>query len=180
MRRFGFAIPLFLFLILGSVTLSSADGPKGLNAHVVGSTPNITIRGVLSGGAPWVVQEGKASVDSNGNVKIRVKGLLIGSGVLDNGAPVPQAVVGTVGPVTTVFASLTCGGAGGAPFMVFNTPAVPLSTKGSFKINAQITLPTTCDRPIILIRAGTPAAPGPFIASASPFFEKGDDDDDDQ
>jgi len=177
MRRFGFAIPLSLFLILGSITLSSADGPKGLNAHVVGSTPLVTIRGVMSGGAPWVVQEGKATVDSNGNIKIRVKGLLIGSGVLDSGAPVPQNVVGTVGPVTNVFASLTCGGAGGAPFMIFNTAAVPLSSNGSFKINAQITLPATCDRPIILIRAGTPAAPGPFIALAEPFFEKENDND---
>ena len=178
MRRFGFAIPLFLFFLLGSVTLSSADGPKGLNAHVVGSTPLITIRGVPSGPAPWVVQEGKATLDNNGNVKIKVKGLLIGSGVLDTGAPVPQVFVGTVGPVTNVFAAVTCGGAGGAPFMIFNTAAVPLSTKGSFKINEKITLPATCDRPIILIRAGTPAAPGPFIASADPFFEKGGDDDD--
>jgi hypothetical protein len=177
MRRFGFAIPLFLFLLLGSVTLSSADGPKGLNAHVVGSTPNVTIRSVMSGPAPWVVQEGKATVDLNGNVKIRAKGLLIGSGVLASGAPVPADLVGTVGPVTSVHAALTCGGAGGAPFAIINTPTVPLSPQGSFKINAHITLPTTCDRPIILIRAFAPEVGGPFIALAEPFFEREDDDD---
>jgi len=177
MRRFGFAIPVFLFLLVGSVTLSSADGPKGLNAHVVGSTPNVTIRSVMSGAAPWVVQEGKATVDNNGNVKIRVKGLLIGSGALANGDPVQAALVGTVGPVTTVHAALTCGGPGnGIPFTITSTPSVPLSADGSFRITAHITLPTTCDRPIILIRAGDPAAGGPFIAVASPFFEKGNDD----
>lgn len=178
MRRFGIAVPLFLFLLLGSVTLSSADGPKGLNAHVVGSTPNVTIRSVPSGPAPWVVQEGKAQVDNNGNVKIRVRGLLIGNGALANGDPVPANLVGTVGPVTMVHAALTCGGpGGGTPFTITNTPAVPLSAQGNFRINAHITLPTTCDRPIILIRAGDAAAGGPFIASASPFFEKNDDDD---
>ena len=177
MRRFGFAIPLFLFLLLGSVTLSSADGPKGLNAHVVGSTPNVTIRTVSSGPAPWVVQEGKATVDPNGNVKIRVKGLLIGSGALANGDPVPANLVGTVGPVTRVHASITCGGPGmGTPFTITDTPSVPLSANGSFKINAHLTLPTACDRPIILIRVGEPGAGGVFIAEASPFFEKGDDD----
>ena len=172
MRRFGFAIPLFLFLLLGSVTLSSADGPKGLNAHVVGSTPLVTIRGVMSGPAPWVVQEGKATVDPNGNVKIRVKGLLIGSGLLADGTTVPPNLVGTVGPVTSVHAALTC-----TPLVIINTPAVPLSPQGSFKINAHITLPTTCDRPIILIRAFGPEVAGPFIALAEPFFEREDDDD---
>jgi len=180
MRRFGLAFPLFLFLLLGSVKLSSADGPKVLNAHVVGSTPNITIRSVPSGPAPWVVQEGKAQVDSNGNVKIRVRGLLIGSGALANGDPVPAVLVGTVGPVTMVLAALTCGGpGGGVPFTITETPAVTLSPQGNFMIRAHITLPTKCDRPIILIRAGTlgtPASGGPFIASAAPFFEKENDD----
>jgi len=173
MRRFYLAIPIFLFLLLSPVGLSSADGPKVLNAHVVGSTPNITIRSVMSGPAPWVVQEGKAQVDPNGNVKVKVTGLLIGSGALANGDPVPAALVGTVGPVTTVHAALTCGGPGsGTPFTVTSTPSVPLSPQGNFKINAQITLPTTCDRPILLIRAGDPTAAGPFLASADPFFEK--------
>jgi hypothetical protein len=134
----------------------------------------------MSGPAPWVVQEGKAQVDPNGNVKIRVKGLLIGSGVLATGAPVPADLVGTVGPVIIVHAALTCGGAGGAPFMIINTPTVPLSPQGNFKINAHITLPTTCDRPIILIRAFGPDVGGPFIASAEPFFEREEDDDDDE
>src|SRR5215813_5497534 len=178
MRRFGIAVPLFLFLLLGSVTLSSADGPKGLNAHVVGSTPNVTIRSVPSGPAPWVVQEGKAQVDNNGNVKIRVRGLLIGNGALANGDPVPANLVGTVGPVTMVHAALTCGGpGGGTPFTITNTPAVTLSPQGSFMIKAHINLPTTCDRPIILIRIGMPdATAGPFIASAEPFFEREDED----
>jgi len=173
MKRFVSTLPLFLFLLLSPVVRSSADGPKVLNAHVVGSTPNITIRSVPSGAAPWVVQEGKAQVDPDGKVKVRVKGLLIASGALANGDPVPAALVGTTGPVTSVHVTLTCGGpGGGVPFTLTSTGAVPLSPQGDFKINAQITLPTTCDRPILLIRFGAPDAGGPFLASADPFFER--------
>jgi len=175
MRSFILALPLFLFLLVGSVMPSSADGPKLLNAHVVGATPNITIRTVVSGSAPWVVQEGKAQVDPNGNLRVRVRGLLIASGVLANGNPVPAALVGTTGPVTSVHAALTCGGpGGGVPFTITHTNAVPLSPQGDFRINAHLTLPTTCDRPILLIRIGEPDAGGPFIASAAPFFERED------
>lgn len=178
MKRFALSLPLFLFLFLGLVAPSSADGPKVLDAHVVGATPNITIRSVASGGAPWVVQEGKAQVDPNGNVRVRVRGLLIGNGALASGDPVPANLVGTTGPVTSVHAALTCGGPGsGTPFTIIHTDAVSLSPQGNFKISAHITLPTTCDRPILLIRAGDSTAGGPFIASAAPFFEKGEKED---
>ena len=173
MKRFVFTISLSLFLILGSVVRSSAKGPKLLNAHVVGGTPNLTIRSVVSGAAPWVVQEGKAQIDSDGHVRVHVSGLLIASGALANGDPVPAAVVGTIGPVTSVHAALTCGGPGsGVPFTITPTDAVPLSPQGDFDIDAKITLPATCDRPILLIRFGEPSAGGPFIASADPFFER--------
>jgi hypothetical protein len=175
MRTLALTLLLFPLLLLGSINPSSAAGPKVLNAHVVGSTPNITIRTVVSGGAPWVVQEGKAQVDSKGHVTVHVSGLLIASGALANGNPVPTALVGTVGPVTSVHAALTCGGPGsGVPFTITATDAVPLSARGDFEIDAHITLPTTCDRPVLLIRFGEPDAGGPFIASAAPFFERED------
>jgi hypothetical protein len=47
-----------------------------------------------------------------------------------------------------------------------------LSSSGNFSINDTIVLPTTCDRPILLIRIGAPDAAGPFIAVAAPFFER--------
>src|SRR5262249_19884295 len=180
MRSFLLAVPLVLLLILGSAVRSAADGPKVLNAPVVGATPNVTIRTVTAGAAPWVVQEGKAMVDPSGRVRVRVRGLLIAAGALANGDPVPASLIGTVGPVTMVSAALTCGGpGGGVPFTITTTNAVPINAHGDFSINARITLPTTCDRPILLIRIGDATAGGPFIALAQPFFERGEDDDDD-
>jgi hypothetical protein len=57
-----------------------AYGPKIINSHVVGSVPNVTVRGVASGGAPWVVKNGKIQLDSDGHLSVRVKGLVIGDG----------------------------------------------------------------------------------------------------
>ena len=167
MKRFVFALSMCLSVALASATYSSADGPKVINNHVFGSTPNITIRGVVSGGAPWVVKNGKAQLSPDGRLRVRVKGLVIGEGALANGNPVPANLIGTVAGVTMVHASLTCGGPGsGTPFTITNTDAVPLGADGDFEIDEEITIPTVCAQPIILIRIGLPAGAGPWIAAS--------------
>lgn len=129
---------------------------------VVGSTPGTTVGGVASGGAPWVVATGEASAAGNGQLHVKVSGLLI-----DDGAGVPATLVGTVGPVTMVAASLVCGGSGGA--VVASSDGVPLSAAGNAEINATVALPATCSAPVVLVRIFTPSAPvgsqlGKFIA----------------
>lgn len=167
MKRILLALSIFVLVPLASATISSADGPKIINNHVFGSTPNITIRGVVSGGAPWVVDNGKVQLDPSGRLKVRVKGLLIGEGALFSGDPVPANLVGTVATVTMVHAALTCGGPGsGVPFTITPTDAVPISSDGDFEINAHVSIPSVCAQPIVLIRIGTPATPGPWIAAS--------------
>jgi hypothetical protein len=167
MRRFALALSIFLLVPLASASVSSAKGPKILNAHVFGSTPNITIRGVDAGAAPWVVDNGKIQLDPSGRLRVRIKGLLIDEGALANGDPVPPNLVGTVANLTMVHAALTCGGpGGGVPFTITPTDAVPISTDGDLEIDAQITTPTVCAQPTVLIRIGTPAGPGPWIAAS--------------
>lgn len=167
MKRILLTLCLFLFVPLASAARLLESGPKTLNDHVIGSTPNVTIRGVTSGAAPWVVDEGKAKLDPNGRLRVKVRGLLIAGGALANGDPVPANLIGTVGPVTMVHAALTCGGpGGGTPFTITSTDAVSLGPQGNFDIDAQLSVPAVCDRPILLIRIGTPTTPGPFIALA--------------
>ena len=171
MKRIALTLSLFLFLPLASATKAVADGPKVLNTHVFGSTPNITIRTVPSGGAPWIVDNGKVQLDPDGRLRVRVKGLVITSGALANGNPVPDTLVGTTAGVTMVHAALTCGGpGGGVPFTITSTDAVPLSPAGDFEIDTHISIPSVCAQPILLIRIGTPASPGPWIAASSLDF----------
>jgi|GEM_PF-2873841 len=134
MKRILLTLCLFLLVPLASAARLLEDGPKTLNDHVIGSTPNVTIRGVTSGAAPWVVDEGRARLDPNGRLRVKVRGLLIAAGALANGDPVPANLVGTLGPVTMVHAALTCGGpGGGTPFTITSTDAVPLNPAREFR-----------------------------------------------
>ena len=151
-----------------------SEGSKGgsFRSGVIGSNPGLTIGGVPSGGAAWVVREGKASLTPSGELELEVKGLLISGGPLN----------GTTGPVTQIAASLVCGGSGG--MVVATTAAVNLSPEGDAELEAKITPPATCFGTIILVRVaginGTLLpAPGPFIAVTGFHGQTGGHDDDD-
>jgi hypothetical protein len=172
MKRIVIAVCLSVFAAMASVSNAAPDGPKVLNTRAFGSTPNVTIRTVASGGAPWVVDNGKIQLDPDGRLRVRVKGLVIGAGALANGNPVPANLIGTVATVTAVHAALTCGGpGGGVPFTITSTDAAPLSPAGDFEIDAHLSIPTVCAQPILLIRIGTPDAAGPWIAASELSFK---------
>ena len=128
-------------------------------SSIVGSVPGATVGGVNSGGVPWTVTEGKATLSGSGKLNIEVQGLLIIAG-----PGVPANLVGTTGPVQMVAGSLVCGGSGGT--VVATTGGVPLSGAGNAEIEASITLPSSCMAPVVLVRFvnAQTAQAGPFIA----------------
>ncbi len=136
------------------------DNNGSFESSLVGSIPNTTVGGIVSGGAPWTVSRGEAVVSGSGEIRVEVRGLLLATGA-------PPNLVGTVGPVQMVAASLVCGGSGGT--VAASSDGVPLSTAGNAKIEAKITVPATCMAPVVLVRIfESSAAPGsqlgPFIA----------------
>jgi hypothetical protein len=149
-------------------------------ASLIGSVPNSIVGGVASGGAPWTVQEAAASIFSEGKLKVEVVGLLITAG-----PNVPPAVVGTVGPVRMVAASVVCGGSGGT--VAASTGGVPFDSVGNAEIESAVTLPSSCLAPVVLVRIfNASASPGsqlgPFIAVSglnSSASGNGDNDRDD-
>jgi hypothetical protein len=129
---------------------------------IVGSNPGVTIAGVTSGGAPWVVNHGFSVLNDDGRLRTDVRGLILPN-------------LGTPGPVTAVAASVVCGDAVAA-----TTDSVPLSVDGNAEIHAKVQVPSPCLGTIVLIRAaafnGTPLpAPGPWIAATG--LAKGSDSD---
>jgi hypothetical protein len=135
----------------------SGDSKGGaFKSGVIGSIPGLTIGGIPSGGAVWVVRNGNATLTPSGELELEVKGLLLSNG--------------TTGPVTQIAASLVCGGSGG--MVVATTPAVNLSQEGDAELEAKITPPATCFGTIILVRVaglnGT-LLPTP-LASTVPFI----------
>jgi len=146
------------------------DNANRFHSSIIGSNPNSSIGGVVSGGAPWVVREGSASI-AGGRLEVEVSGLLLGPGA-------PASVVGTVGPVQMVAASVVCGGSGGT--VAATTKAVSLSSLGDAHIESGIALPS-CLAPVVLIRIANPGTqPGAFIAAsglnAAQANDEGNDD----
>lgn len=151
------------------------NGNKGNNGNndngsfesgVIGSATGTSVGGVGSGGAPWVVKSGEASISSSGRIRVEVQGLLIATGG-------PANLVGTTGPVTMVGASLICGGSGGT--VVPETGGVvspsPLSAAGNAEIEQAVNLPANCFGPVVLVRIFSSSAPagsqlGAFIAAS--------------
>jgi hypothetical protein len=128
---------------------AKADDGDRFNAPIVGSSPNMPIAGVPSGGAPWVVRRGSARLESDGALKIEVTGLLLGAG-------------GTTAGIPEVAASLVCGAVVQA-----TTDPVPFAATGDFEIRAMVMLPQpACQGAVVLIRIVRPAntPPGAYIA----------------
>jgi hypothetical protein len=107
--------------------------------------------GATAGGVPWVLRSGEARLRSNGRLDVRIRGLVI---------PVAP-FTGTAGPVTTVSASLYCGG-NSTP--VGTGGSFPISTEGNARIAAKFTLTAKCQIPALLIHPN--GANAVYIASS--------------
>src|SRR6266576_251050 len=150
-KRAAAAVILSCF-VSGLFALSTVADEIAFLSPIVGSNPGLTIAGVKSGGAPWVVNRGFAVLNDDGRLRADLRGLILPN-------------LGTPGPVTAVAASVVCGDAVAA-----TSDSVPLSVEGNGEIHAKLQVPSPCLGTIVLIRAtafnGTPLpAPGPWIAA---------------
>jgi hypothetical protein len=163
-KRAAVAVLLSLF-VSGLFAGGTIADEIAFFSPIVGSNPGVTIAGVKSGGAPWVVNHGFAVLNDDGRLRTDVRGLILPN-------------LGTPGPVTAVAASVVCGDAVAA-----TSDSVPLSVDGNAEIHAKLQVPSPCLGTIVLIRAtafdGTPLpAPGPWIAATG--LTKGSDSDHDK
>jgi hypothetical protein len=152
MNKRAAAAVILSCLVSGLFALSTVADEIAFLSPIVGSNPGLTIAGVKSGGAPWVVNHGFAVLNDDGRLRADVHGLILPN-------------LGTPGPVTAVAASVVCGDAVAA-----TTDSVPLSVDGNAETHAKLQVPSPCLGTIVLIRAtafnGTPLpAPGPWIAA---------------
>jgi hypothetical protein len=129
----------------GGIGVHAVSNVSG-TANADGSFPNVTrnvVRSVIPAGQLWVIQDLDAHVKTNGDIKVRGKGLILAGG-------------NNAGRATgqNVFATLICEDA--APFNELNTnpTGVPLAANGDFNIDDVLgPLPTgQCASPMLLIR----------------------------
>lgn len=118
----------------GGALLSSALAPS------IPTDP--AIHGVAPGGVPWVLARGRVDLQSDGGIRISIRGLVI---------PIAHGTfpAGTALPVTSVSASLYC--APDASAAAATTKTVPLAPTGNAVIVDTIALPAACLAPIVLV-----------------------------
>lgn len=122
----------------------------------------LPLRGVLGGGAPWVIAEGEARLDDDGELRVEVEGL-----VLDPNDPLVISLgLAGINPVPLFFATLSCLDAATGAVVNIDTAPVPASTAGDAEISETLTLPPTCVAPIVLVRGVASAFSNPWFAAS--------------
>lgn len=136
-------------------TVNSLDGVSGI--YVGSANP---LRGIAGGGFPWVLEEGKARLNANGEFEVEVQGLVIDP---SNATAQAKGVAG-VNPLPFFFATLSCLDNTGATTNV-NTGAVQATATGNATIDQTIPLPGSCFAPIVFVRgSASGASSGPWFA----------------
>jgi hypothetical protein len=127
----------------GIGVIPAANGAGAANPD--GTLPNVklnVVRGVPPGAGPWRIGDLRATVDADGHITVRGRGLLLAS----------SNSIGT-NANQRVFATLICEAV--APFVErnTNTAGVPLEADGDFRIDDTLNpAPADCASPVLLIR----------------------------
>jgi len=124
------------------------DTMVGVPAGLTGAQSNAPLRGLNGGGIPWMLSRAKGSLDTSGDLKIEVTGLVLASG----------ANAGT-NPVASFKGLVSCVNADGS-FTNVSTGTFPATTGaasaggGNADIEATVTLPSPCIAPIVFVTSG--------------------------
>ena len=163
-----------LFVLLACVTLlgmaSAAD--RGTNSRDDGGnvfefnqlTPVVPpftgaanpIRGIGGGGAPWQIAAGRAELNANGEIEVRVRGLVL--------------VATGANPIQNFAVILSCQSkdAVGAPTVVNLVAGItPATTTGDAHFEGTVTPPSPCIAPIVFVAIpATTTAPARWLAAS--------------
>lgn len=139
-----------------ALTILKFSTLAGIQKPFLGDAGLSAFRGVHGGGAPWIISEGTGSLRSDGQLKVRVRGL-----VLDP-AFVPPPNGGT-NPIPFFMAIVSGFSKDLVKPVNLSTPIFPASTAGDATIAVKLTLPDPFFAPIVFVASlplpvGSPAA----------------------
>ena len=130
----------------GTSSRHDDDGPdRALRANLIASlAAGPTINGVRPGGRDWSLRTGTGTIDRDGSITVKVRGLVF----TETGTTTPP----NGNPLAAVSASLFCNG---STVAVGTTPSAPLSSDGNARIGGTLTLPSACNAPVVAVHPGT-------------------------
>lgn len=134
-----------LSLVGASALNVGADGRGDVLIHFDSMTPvtgnavgNPNDRGITGGGKPWIITSGSGTVDRQGDVSVKVKGLII-----------PASAGFGFNPVPFFKATVSCITPDGV--MNVSTGKFPASMAGDSTINGHVDLPHPCKAPEVFV-----------------------------
>ena len=132
----------------GKKNVVQFDAMYGVDGPFVNSD---VIRGVLGDELPWSVREAHGSLDSDGHLSVKVKGL-----VFKDDPSVPRDLRGINDEATfrALVSCLTESGIGVVVQNVVSSP-FPATRKGDSDIRTTIQLPNPCVAPIVFVLSGS-------------------------
>jgi hypothetical protein len=142
---------------LGSEMFLKFNRMTPVNGPYVG--PANPVRGVHGGGLPWVLTTGAGSLNRDGHLLVKVRGL-----VLAHQPSVPAALRGT-NPFPAFRAIVSCqsvGSRGRAIIANISTGDFRANSSGDLDIDARVSLPQPCTVPMVFITG--PSGVGAWFA----------------
>jgi hypothetical protein len=98
------------------------------------------IRGINAGGAAWTISEGQGELQANGELEVRVRGLVL---IATGTNPVDQ--------FRAIVSCLTIDGNGNVATSNVSTGLFPATPAGDAEIEERLQLPQTCFAPLVFV-----------------------------
>ncbi len=150
---------LKVIVVLCLAVLVSAVHAGDFKADLVACQANGTSIGdVGSCGKIWKLKSGQVRLDSEGKLKVEVKGLVL------NDTSVGE-YNGTPDGVDAVAAAVICHSSGVAKVVAQTEPAL-LSKSGDAKFDAKVSLPNGCAGPVVVLRERYEGKIGGWLAGS--------------
>ena len=128
--RLALATVALAALVVGNVASTSAGGPKVLDARLTGIPAGApTLHGLIGGGAPWIVDDGRAKLFADGRLEVDIEGLTL---------------LNRTNPIANGRAIVTCSSVAAA-----SSPVVPFSSAGDAQVTTVVSLPSPCLAPAV-------------------------------
>jgi len=119
-----------------------------------GNFPHLGINGNIAAGAPWVIRDGDGRLTDEGELNLRIRGLVLAKSVPNVGGTNPVPFFRAIVTCTTVDPT------GAAEIVNIGTGPFSADTQGNCRIDADVQLPDPCYAPAVLV--------GPAPANATP------------
>lgn len=154
-----------VLLSLQASTASAESSPKILDFdNMIGVPRPYTgsanpIRGINGGGLPWVIASGKGKLTVDGDLEIKVKGLVFNP---DDPTVIAMGLAGqnTIPAFRAIVSCLSVDADGNPTTVNLMTDPFPATTglgAGDAKIEAHLDLPSPCIAPIVFVTSPTGA-----------------------